>query len=57
MSCSWNATDWQKDLIRRFGVGGCFFNQPLSKDLIKPVTLIKTDEARKYATELQPANF
>ena len=46
------AKDWQKDLI-----SSEFLNQPHSKTLIKPVTLMKTDVANKCAAELQPARL
>lgn len=50
MDCECEIANWQKDLILSE-----FLNQPLSKSLIKPVTLMKTDMANKCAAELQPA--
>lgn len=50
MDCECEIANWQKDLI-----SSEFLNQPLSKSLIKPVTLMKTDVANKCAAELQPA--
>lgn len=52
MDCECDIANWQKDLILSE-----FLNQPLSKSLIKPVTLMKTDVANKCAAELQPASL
>lgn len=52
MDCECDVANWQKDLILTE-----FLNQPVSKNLIKPVTLMKTDVANKCAAELQPARL
>lgn len=52
MDCEHDIANWQKDIIL-----SDFLNQRLSKSLIKPVTLMKTDMANKCAAEMQPARL
>lgn len=52
MDCERDIANWQKAVILSE-----FLNQSLSKSLIKPVTLMKTDMANKCAAEIQPARL